>query len=215
MWDDNRMPNDIKDVEAKYGRRPDVYKDYRKILDRKDIDAVIVGTPDHWHALVLTHACEAGKDAYCEKPISHDIVEALSMAGAVKRYNRVVQCGTWQRSTKEFTDAIEYVRSGKLGKVVLCRAWISDDFRAGRQKPSDPPKGLDYDMWVGPAAYVPISVQPMPLELALVYEFRRRYEHGLGCPHDGHRPSRHEQRREPGDANFGERHRRPVGDHRR
>jgi predicted dehydrogenase len=153
--DDNRVPNDLADVERKYGRRPDVYKDYRKILDRKDIDAIIVGTPDHWHALVLIHACEAGKDAYCEKPLSHDIVEAVSMAEAVKRHKRVVQCGTWQRSTKEFTDAIDYVRSGKLGKIVLCRAWITDDFRAGRQKPTDPPKGLDYDMWVGPAAFVP------------------------------------------------------------
>jgi predicted dehydrogenase len=153
--DENRMPGDIKDIETKYGRRPDVYKDYRKMLDRKDIDAVIVGTPDHWHALVLVHACEAGKDAYCEKPISHDIVEAVTMAAAVKHHKRVVQCGTWQRSTKEFTDAIDYIRSGKLGKVVLCRAWISDDFHAGRQQPSSPPSGFDYDMWVGPAPMIP------------------------------------------------------------
>jgi predicted dehydrogenase len=153
--DDNRVPNDAKDVEKKYGRKPDVYKDYRRILDRKDIDAVIVGTPDHWHALVLTHACEAGKDAYCEKPLSHDIVEAVSMAGAVQHHKRIVQCGTWQRSTQEFTDAIDYIRSGKLGKVVLCRAWITDEFRAGRQQPTTPPSGLDYDMWVGPAAFVP------------------------------------------------------------
>ena len=153
--DENRMPGDISTVEKKYGRRPDVYKDYRKILDRKDIDAVIVGTPDHWHALVLIHACQAGKDAYCEKPISHNIVEAQYMAEAVKQHKRVVQCGTWQRSTKEFTDAIDYIRSGKLGRVTLCRAWISDDFRAGRQKPTTPPAGLDYDSWVGPAAMLP------------------------------------------------------------
>ncbi len=153
--DENRMPGDIKDVETKYGRRPEVYKDYRMMLDRKDIDAVIVGTPDHWHALVLTHACEAGKDAYCEKPLSHDITEAVTMAAAVKYHKRVVQCGTWQRSTKEFTDAIDYIRSGKLGKIVLCRAWISDDFRAGHQKTSTPPAGFDYDMWVGPAAFLP------------------------------------------------------------
>lgn len=153
--DSNRMPNDVADVEKKYGRLPAIYKDYRSVLDRKDIDAIIVGTPDHWHALVLIHACEAGKDAYCEKPISHDITEALSMAAAVKHYNRIVQCGTWQRSTKEFTDALNYVRTGKLGKVVLTRAWITDDFHAGHVQPTDPPQGLDYDMWVGPAAYVP------------------------------------------------------------
>jgi predicted dehydrogenase len=153
--DDNRVPNDYNDVEKKYGRKPDVYKDYRHILDRKDIDAIIVGTPDHWHAMILIGACEAGKDAYCEKPLSHHITEAVSMAGAVRHHKRVVQCGTWQRSTKEFTDAIDYIRSGKLGKIVLCRAWISDDFHAGHQKPSTPPKGMDYDMWVGPAPFQP------------------------------------------------------------
>lgn len=153
--DDARIPNDLRDVEHKYGRKPDVYKDYRKILDRKDIDAVIVGTPDHWHALVLIHACEAGKDAYCEKPLSHDIVESVYMAEAVKHHKRIVQCGTWQRSTREFTDALDYVRSGKLGKIILTRAWITDGFRAGHQKPTTPPSGLDYDMWVGPAEFVP------------------------------------------------------------
>ncbi len=153
--DEGRMPNDIRDVEKKYGKRPDVYKDYRSILDRKDIDGIIVGTPDHWHALVLIHACEAGKDSYCEKPLSHNIMEAVYMAEAAKQHKRVVQCGTWQRSTREFTDAIDYIRSGKLGKIVQCRAWITDDFRAGHQKTSDVPKGLDYDMWVGPAAFLP------------------------------------------------------------
>lgn len=153
--DENRIPGDFAEVQKKYGRKPAVYKDYRDILDRKDIDAVIVGTPDHWHALNLIHACEAGKDAYCEKPLSHNLVEALSMAEAVKQHKRIVQCGTWQRSTKEFTDAIDYIRTGKLGKIVLCRAWISDGFQAGRQKPIAPPKGLDYDMWVGPAEFLP------------------------------------------------------------
>lgn len=153
--DENRIPGDFKAVQDKYGRAPAVYGDYRKILDRKDIDAVIVGSPDHWHALHFIHACEAGKDSYCEKPLSHNLVEAVSMAGAHQKFGRVVQVGTWQRSTKEFTDAIQYVRSGKLGKVVKCNAWISDAFRAGRQKPTDPPKGLNYDAWVGPAAFEP------------------------------------------------------------
>jgi predicted dehydrogenase len=153
--DDNRATNDIADVEKKYGRKPDFYKDYRKILDRKDIDAVIVGTPDHWHALNLIHAVEAGKDAYCEKPLSHHITEALSMAAAVRHHQKIVQCGTWQRSTKEFTDAIDYIRTGKLGKIVLCRAWINDGTRVGKQKTSPVPAGLDYDMWVGPSEFVP------------------------------------------------------------
>ena len=153
--DESRIPGDFKTVKDKYGKDPAVYSDYRRILDRKDIDAVIVGSPDHWHALHFIHACEAGKDSYCEKPLSHNLVETVSMAGAQQRFKRVVQVGTWQRSTKEFTDAIRYVREGKLGKVVKCHCWISDTFRAGRQKPTDPPKGLDYDAWVGPAKFVP------------------------------------------------------------
>lgn len=153
--DSNRIAGDFKAVKDKYGKDPAVYSDYRKILDRKDIDAVIVGSPDHWHALHYIHACEAGKDSYCEKPLSHNLVEAVSMAGAQQRFKRVTQVGTWQRSGKEFTDAINYVRSGKLGRVVQARAWISDGFRAGRKKPVDPPKGLDYETWVGPAAFEP------------------------------------------------------------
>jgi predicted dehydrogenase len=155
--DSARMPADIKSVEAKYGRRPQVYKDYRQMLENKDVDVVIVGSPDHWHALNLIHAVEAGKDCFCEKPISHNIVEAVSMAAAAKHHKRVVSVNTWQRSTKEFMDAIDYVRSGKLGKVVLCRAWITDGFRAGRQQPSTPPSSLDYDMWTGPAKMVPYT----------------------------------------------------------
>ncbi|MFI5384702.1 MAG: Gfo/Idh/MocA family protein [Fimbriimonadales bacterium] len=155
--DENRMPKDIEDVEKKYGRKPEVFHDYRKMLERKDINAVIIGTPDHWHALNLIHAVEAGKDCYCEKPISHDITEAKSMVAAAQHYKRVVQVGTWQRSTKEFTDAIAYIRAGKLGKIVLCRAWITDGSHVGRQQPSTPPKNLDYDFWVGPAKMVPYA----------------------------------------------------------
>jgi predicted dehydrogenase len=153
--DSSRIPGDYRTVLDKYGRAPDVYGDYRNMLERKDIDAVIIGTPDHWHALNLVHACEAGKDSYCEKPVSHNIVEAKAMVAAQKRYGRVVQVGTWQRSSKEFTDAIAYVRSGKLGRVVLCRAWIADGTRIGRKQPVPAPQSLDYEMWLGPAAFVP------------------------------------------------------------
>ena len=151
--DSNRMPGDIAAVEKKYGRKPAVYSDYRKMLERKDIDAIIVGSPDHWHALHLIHTVEAGKDSYCEKPISHNLVEAVSMAAAAKRYNRIVQVGTWQRSTREFTDAIDFVRSGGIGKIALTRAWISDNTQLGKTPRTDPPKGFDYDTWVGPAAF--------------------------------------------------------------
>ena len=153
--DDSRMGNDINDVEKKYGKKPDVYKDYRKMLERKDINAVIIGTPDNWHALNFIHACEAGKDIYCEKPISHDITEARAMVGAFRHYKPIVQVGTWQRSTPEFVSAIAYVRSGKLGKVVTTRAWRTDGSRMGHHDPKPVPAGFDYDMWVGPAAFRP------------------------------------------------------------
>jgi predicted dehydrogenase len=153
--DENRIPGDFKAVESKYGRKPTVYDDYRKMLERKDIDAVIIGTPDHWHALNLVHACEAGKDIYCEKPISHNIREAVAMVGAKKHFKRVVQVGTWQRSTSEFHQAIEYIRAGKLGKIVHCRAWITDGQALGKTQPKDVPAGFNYDMWMGPSEMRP------------------------------------------------------------
>lgn len=155
--DKDRMPGDIKSVTDKYGRAPTIFGDYRKMLERKDISAVIVGTPDNWHALNLIHAVEAGKDAYCEKPISHDIVEARSMAAAVKYHKKIVQVGTWQRSTGEFTNAVAYVRSGKLGNIVVARAWKTDDFHVGNVPPSTAPASLDYDFWTGPAAIIPYA----------------------------------------------------------
>lgn len=150
-----RVPGDYRTVMNKYGRAPEVYPDYRRMLERKDIDAVIIGTPDHWHALNFIHASEAGKDVYQEKPLSHNIVEVLAMAKAHRNAKNVVQVGTWQRSTREFTDAIAYVRAGKLGTVTQCRAWITDTFQAGNQKPSAAPESMDYEFWLGPAAYEP------------------------------------------------------------
>lgn len=144
-------------VEKKQGKRPEIIKDFRKLLDRKDIDAVIIGTPDHWHALTLIHACDAGKDAYCEKPISHNITEGRAMVEAARKNKRVVQVGTWQRSTREFVDAVAYVRSGKLGTITTCRAWKTDNNQLGHNSPKDPPKELDYDFWVGPAELVPYT----------------------------------------------------------
>ncbi len=155
--DSDRIPNDARAVEAQYGRKPHIYRDFRNMLERKDIDAVIIGTPDHWHALPLILACEAGKDSFCEKPVSHNIVEANAMEAAARKFKRVVQVGTWQRSTREFTDAIAYVRSGKLGRVVLARAWKCDEARVGHQEPTTPPDSLDYNLWVGPAEMTPYS----------------------------------------------------------
>jgi predicted dehydrogenase len=130
-------------------------KDFRKVLDRKDLDAVIVGTPDHWHAYMLIAACASGKDVYCEKPLSHNIVEGRAMVNAAKRNKRVIQIGTQQRSGQHFQDAVKYVQDGKLGDVTLCRTFITNRTRPeGYGNPPDEdsaPKGVDYDMWLGPA----------------------------------------------------------------
>jgi predicted dehydrogenase len=131
---------------------PRKFKDFRQLLEQKEIDAVIIGTPDHWHALPFIAACEAGKDIYCEKPVSHSFVEAKAMAGAARHFQRVVQIGTWQRSMKHFQQAIEFVRSGKMGRINICRAWMGHYLPdIGHQSPQNPPPGLDWDFWLGPA----------------------------------------------------------------
>jgi len=153
--DESHFATANKLVTDKYGKAPTLVGDYRKVLDQKDIDAVVIATPDHWHCLVLVHAVEAGKDAYCEKPISHDITEAKAMAAAVAHHKKVVQVGTWQRSTAEFVSAVEFIRSGKLGKVVIARAYKTDPTNCGVHQVAPVPKGFDYDMWCGPAPMVP------------------------------------------------------------
>jgi predicted dehydrogenase len=150
--DAGHLDNAAADVVNTGRPAPKKIKDFRHLLEQKDIDAVIIGTPDHWHALPFIAACEAGKDIYCEKPISQSFVEAKAMLGAARHFNRVVQIGTWQRSMKHFQDAIEFVRSGKMGKVNVCRAWMFYGLRdIGRQQPQTPPPELDWDFWLGPA----------------------------------------------------------------
>ena len=142
----------VETVTKKQARLPKVYSDFREVLDRKDIDAVVISTPDHWHALPFIAACEAGKDIYCEKPVSHSFVEAKAMVAAAGHFKRVVQVGAWQRSVPHFQQAIEFVRSGKLGKIQLCRAWnVAPANPIGHQTAQPVPAGLDWDFWLGPA----------------------------------------------------------------
>ncbi|OQP45637.1 Gfo/Idh/MocA family protein [Niastella populi] len=135
------------------------YADYRKLLDQKDIDIVIVGSPDHWHALQMIHACEAGKDVFVEKPVGNSIIECRTMVAAQQRYNKVVQAGQWQRSQQHFKDAVDYVQSGKLGMIRTVKVWCYQ----GWMKPaavvpdSNPPAGVDYAAWLGPAEKRPFN----------------------------------------------------------
>lgn len=156
--DAKRMGKAAITVDDKLDQTAAQIKDYRKVLERKDIDLVINATPDHWHALVAIHACQAGKALFTEKPISHNILEGRQMVNHAAKHNSVVQVGTWQRSLQQFIDAVAYVRSGKLGKINLCRAWKVQDPNAavmGKEATKPVPADLDYDMWVGPAAFVP------------------------------------------------------------
>ncbi len=128
--------------------------DFREILRDKSIDAVCIATPDHWHPYMSVEACKAGKDVYVEKPICVALEEGRKMVQAARKYNRVVQVGTQQRSGVHFQKACEIVRSGKLGKITFCRTWnYSNQKEAGIGNPADspPPPGLDWNMWLGPA----------------------------------------------------------------
>jgi predicted dehydrogenase len=153
--DSKHMAQAGAEVEKQYGRAPAQDKDFRALLDRKEIDAVVIGTPDHWHALPMIHACETGKDVYVEKPISHDIVEGRAMVNAASKFGRVVQVGTWQRSVQHFINAIDFVRSGKMGKISVCRAWTCGNAGVGHAEAQAPPPELDWDFWLGPAPKVP------------------------------------------------------------
>jgi predicted dehydrogenase len=134
-------------------------KDFRKVLERNDLDAVIVGTPDHWHAIPTILACQSGKDVYVEKPLALSVGEGRAMVNAARKHNRVVQMGTQQRSASHYHEAVEYVRSGKLGKVRLVRSWAYLDWIGAMEAvaDSDPPAGVDYDMWLGPAPARPFN----------------------------------------------------------
>ena len=157
--DEKRLAEAVKKVADARGKAPDVYKDFRRILDRKDVDAVIVGTPDHWHALPTVLACQAGKDVYVEKPLATTIEEGRAMVAAARKHNRVVQVGTQQRSSKHFQAARDFVKSGQLGKIRMTRAWAYLDWKGSLEHPPDgpAPPGVDYDMWLGPAPARPFN----------------------------------------------------------
>jgi len=138
----------------KAGGQPRQFKDYRKLLDTKDLDAVVINTPDHWHALQMIHACEAGKDVYVEKPVSLVVSEGRAMVNAARRFQRVVQVGLQRRSSAFIRDAAELVRSGTIGKVTVVRSFhIQNEWPKGIDNPPDeaPPADLDWEAWLGPA----------------------------------------------------------------
>ncbi len=134
------------------GKTPKCVQDFRKMLDDKSVDAIVIGTPDHWHAPATIWGCQAGKDVYVEKPTSHNPWEGRKMVEAARKYKRVVQVGTQTRSAPYFLGAKKYIEEGKLGKIHFCRMFNQIPKGNFPMPPdSDPPKGLDWDMWNGPA----------------------------------------------------------------
>ncbi len=159
---DSVMLNDAADMIAQRQashHRPRTYSDYRKLLAEKDLDIVVVGTPDHWHALPMIEACEIGADVYVQKPISVDIVEGQAMLTTARKLGRVVQVGTQRRSTPHLVEAREkIVKEGLLGKIAHAEVYCYYHMRT-RENPPDttPPDHLDYEMWTGPAPMRPYN----------------------------------------------------------
>jgi predicted dehydrogenase len=145
---------------AEAGSKPKAasYADYRKLLDDKTVDAVVITTPDHWHARMTVDACTAGKDVYCEKPLTLTVAEGPAMIAAARKYNRVVQTGSQQRSDDKFRRACEMIRSGQLGKIKLVEVGLpAVNFDGPAVADSTPPANLDYDFWLGPAPNRPYN----------------------------------------------------------
>ncbi|MFO0909375.1 MAG: Gfo/Idh/MocA family oxidoreductase [Isosphaeraceae bacterium] len=152
--DDNQAGKTAERVKKHSGKQPVTGRDYRKALDDKGVDAVIIATPDHWHALPAIQAVMAGKDVYVEKPVGHNIAEGQAMIRAARKFDRVMAVGTQQRSSKNFQRAIETVRSGKLGKVFWIQTWNFENISPvgmGSYPDGPAPAHVDYDAWLGPA----------------------------------------------------------------
>jgi len=148
------------ETEESTGRRPQDIKDFRRALEDDGIDALVVGTPEHWHAIPTIQACQAGKDVYVEKPDSHNILESRTMVEAQRKYKRVIQLGTQSRSGQHFKDAIEYIKGGNIGRALFAKAWESArQGSIGKPADSQPPAGVDYDLWLGPAPKRPFNVR--------------------------------------------------------
>src|SRR5688572_24499551 len=154
--DENRASQAASAVEKSSSKRPQVVKDMRRIFEDKAVDAVFIATPDHWHAPAAILALDAGKHVYVEKPCSHNIREGRLMADAAKRSGKVLQVGTQSRSGPASKEAVDHLRGGAIGDVLVAKAWNSQLRRTiGKSKPADPPGHLDFDTWCGPAPLVP------------------------------------------------------------
>lgn len=157
--DEKILNKRISDVEKIQGKKPKGFTDFRKLLEEPGIDVIIIGTPDHWHCLPFVYAAQEGKHIYCEKPLANYIEEINIMERAWKRYGTIAQVGQWQRSDKHWQDAVDFVHTGKLGKIRTVRCWSYQGWcKSIPVQPDGPiPEGVDYDMWLGPAKARPFN----------------------------------------------------------
>jgi predicted dehydrogenase len=172
--DDDQTAKTKARIEKDFSAAPALLtRDFRRVLERQDVDAVIIGTPDHWHAIPTVLACDAGKDVYVEKPLSLTIGEGRIMVNAARRRDRVVQMGTQQRSSTHYADAMDFVKSGQLGKIRVVKAWAYQDWMGNiaRVPDSDPPKTVDYDMWLGPAPKRPFNPNRFHFNFRWYYDY--------------------------------------------
>ncbi len=159
-------------VDTAYGHTDcAAYSDFRQILDRDDIDTVLIATPDHWHAILAVEAAKAGKDIYCEKPISLTIAEGRAVAETMRRYSRVYQSGTQRRSNQCFRFAVEVAQSGMLGKLHTLHCYYHNGPTCPPQKPEPVPDGFDYDRWLGPAPYEPYTPRRCHGSFRWIYDY--------------------------------------------
>ena len=169
--DFDRIDPGFKRLGSRIPKMPEVpkgvarVKDFRGVLERPDVDAVVIATPDHWHAIQMIAACKAGKDVYVEKPLSATIVEGRAMVKAARAHDRIVQVGTQRRSSRLYAQLAEAIHGGAIGKVTVARAAFASNMTPtgiGHASPSAPPPGLDWDMWLGPRPDRPFQATLMP-----------------------------------------------------
>ncbi len=170
--DSRRLPRAVEEAKERQGKRPWTTGDFRKLIDDPSIDALVVGTPDHWHAIPSIMACIAGKDVYVEKPDAHNIIEGRRMVAAMRKHKRVVQMGSQHRSTRRLPSAIEYVRTGALGRCLMAKAWESSrQGSIGYPPDEEVPDGVDYDMWLGSAPKRPFNPNRFHGEWRWFYDY--------------------------------------------
>jgi predicted dehydrogenase len=156
--DSRLFPRAVEQVQKLQGRAPRTTGDFRRLIDDKDIDALVIGTPDHWHAIPTILACQAGKDVYVEKPDGHNMEEGKRMVAALRRHRRIVQMGSQHRSTTRMQSAFAFLKEGHLGRCLVAKAWESTrQGPIGRPPDSQAPREVDYDMWTGPAPLRPFN----------------------------------------------------------